>query len=281
MIYRLEEVSKSYATRNGTVPSICGVNFGVVEGEHLALLGPSGAGKTTLFRLLNATLRATAGSLTFAGEEVERMSGRELRAMRKRIGTIYQQHHLVPSLTALENTLCGNLGRWSLLHTIRSTFQPSKQEVDEAMSALEMVGLADKYCCRADELSGGQQQRLAIARVLMQDPDVILADEPMASLDPVLAESIATLLLTLAQDRKRTLIVTLHDVEMALRYFPRIIALREGRIAFDTTPDQVSRDALDALYAANTTHLELAASEANRLPSIDNSGARCEPSCAR
>jgi phosphonate transport system ATP-binding protein len=281
VIYQLEEVSKSYATRNGAVPSVCGVNFGVAEGEHLALLGPSGAGKTTLFRLLNATLRATAGSLTFAGEDVERMSGRELRAMRKRIGTIYQQHHLVPSLTALENTLCGNLARWSLLHTIRSTFQPSKQEIDEAMTALEMVGLADKYCARADELSGGQQQRLAIARVLMQDPDVILADEPMASLDPVLAESIASLLLTLAQDRKRTLIVTLHDVEMALRYFPRIIALREGRIAFDTTPEEVSRDALDGLYAANTTHPELAAPEANRLPGTNNSGARCEPSCAR
>jgi phosphonate transport system ATP-binding protein len=281
VIYRLEEVSKSYATRTGSVPSIRGVNFGVVEGEHLALLGPSGAGKTTLFRLLNATLRATAGSLNFDGENVERMSGRELRAMRKRIGTIYQQHHLVPSLTAIENTLCGNLARWSLLHTIRSTFQPSKPEVDEAMTALELVGLADKYCARADELSGGQQQRLAIARVLMQDPDVILADEPMASLDPVLAELIVSLLLSLAQDRKRTLIVTLHDVEMALRYFPRIIALREGRIAFDTTPDQVSRDALEGLYAANTTHPELAASEANSLPSIDNSGARCEPSCAR
>lgn len=281
MIYHLEEVSKSYATRNGAVPSICGINFGVEEGEHLALLGPSGAGKTTLFRLLNATLRATAGSLTFAGETVEHMSGRELRAMRKRIGTIYQQHHLVPSLTTLENTLCGKLAKWSLLHTIRSTVQPTRQEVDEAMTALEMVGLADKYRARADELSGGQQQRLAIARVLMQDPDVILADEPMASLDPVLAESIASLLLSLAQDRKRTLIVTLHDVEMALRYFPRIIALREGRIAFDTTPDQVSRDVLEALYAANGTHPELAASEANRLPSINNTGATCEPSCAR
>lgn len=281
MIYRLEEVTKSYSTRNGAVPSLRGIGFGVVEGEHLALLGPSGAGKTTLFRLLNATLRATDGSLTFAGEDVERMSGRELRAMRKRIGTIYQQHHLVPSLTAIENTLCGSLAKWSLLHTIRSAFQPSKQEVDEAMNALEMVGLADKYCARADELSGGQQQRLAIARVLMQDPDVILADEPLASLDPVLAESIASLLVTLAQDRKRTLIVTLHDVEMALRYFPRIIALREGRIAFDTTPDKVSRDALEELYAANTAHPELAASEVSRLPGTDNGGARCEPSCAR
>src|SRR5215813_4267112 len=248
MIYRVKDLSKIYPTRNGPVSSIRGVSFDVVEGEQVALLGPSGAGKTTLFRLLNATLRATSGSLAFAGEEVLKMSARELRGMRRHIGTIYQQHHLVPSLTALENALCGNLGRWSLLQTIRSTLRPSKANAEQAMTALEMVGLADKYRARADELSGGQQQRLSIARVLVQDPDVILADEPFASLDPALTESIATLLFTLAQAHKRTLIVTLHDTEMALRYFPRIIALRQGRLAFDTTPAAIRRDELIALY---------------------------------
>ena len=253
MIYCLKDVSKVYSTRHGPVSSISGVSFCVGECEQVALLGPSGAGKTTLFRLLNATLLATSGTLAFADEDVLKMSGRELRGMRRRIGTIYQQHHLVPSLTSLDNTLCGNLGRWSLLHTIRSTFRPSRQEAEQAMLALEMVGLADKYRARADELSGGQQQRLSIARVLVQDPEVILADEPFASLDPALTESIASLLLTLAQDRKRTLIVTLHDREMALRYFPRIIALREGSIAFDRTRNEVSREALEMLYVANTT----------------------------
>jgi phosphonate transport system ATP-binding protein len=281
MIYRLEGMGKVYPTRHGPVSALCGVNFGILEGEQVALLGPSGAGKTTLFRLLNATLRATTGNLSFAGEDVQRMSGRELRAMRRRIGTIYQQHHLVPSLTALENTLCGNLGKWSLLHTVRSALRPARKEVEQAMTALEMVGLADKCRARADELSGGQQQRLAIARVLMQDPDVILADEPLASLDPALAESIASLLFALTQDRKRTLIVTLHDVEMALRYFPRIIALRGGCIAFDTTPDELNREALEKLYAANTSRKELAAYEANSQLDINKSGARCEPSCAR
>jgi phosphonate transport system ATP-binding protein len=281
MIYRLQDISKAYPTRHGPVPSISGVSFCVVEGEQVALLGPSGAGKTTLFRLLNATLLATSGSLAFAGEDVLKMSARELRGMRRRIGTIYQQHHLVPSLTSLENTLCGNLGRWSLLHTIRSTFRPSKQEADQAMAALEMVGLADKYRARADELSGGQQQRLSIARVLVQDPEVILADEPFASLDPALTESIASLLLTLAQDRKRTLIVTLHDREMALRYFPRIVALREGSIAFDMTRDEVSREALEALYVANTNQQGTVACEVDRSPTIGKSGASCEPTCAR
>jgi phosphonate transport system ATP-binding protein len=257
------------------------VSFCVDEREQVALLGPSGAGKTTLFRLLNATLLATSGSLAFDGEDVLRKSARELRGMRRRIGTIYQQHHLVPSLTSLENTLCGNLGRWSLLHTIRSTFRPSKQEAEQAMTALELVGLSDKYRARADELSGGQQQRLSIARVLVQDPDVILADEPFASLDPALTESIASLLLTLAQDRKRTLIVTLHDREMALRYFPRIIALREGGIAFDMTRDEFSREALEGLYVANTNQQGSVACEIDRSPTIGKGDARCDPSCAR
>src|SRR5262245_65848873 len=174
MIYRLEEVTKLYPTRHGQVPSIRGITFDVLEGEQVAVLGPSGSGKTTLFRLLNATLRATAGALSFADERVDRLSGRELRAMRRRIGTVYQQHHLVPSLSALQNTLCGKLGEWSLPHTIRSMFRPYGKEIEQAMIALEMVGLTDKHRARADELSGGQQQRLAIARVLMQDPDVIL-----------------------------------------------------------------------------------------------------------
>jgi phosphonate transport system ATP-binding protein len=221
----------------------------VAPGERVALIGPSGAGKTTLFRLLNATLRPTSGVLEFEGRDVGALSGRELRSVRQRIGTIYQQHQLVPSLTALDNTLCGQLGQWSLLHTLRSAIRPVRADAERATAALEAVGLGDKIHTRADELSGGQQQRLAIARVLMQDPDVILADEPFASLDPALTESIAALLLGLVEDGQRTLVVTLHDVELAFRYFPRMVALRNGRLAFDSPAAQVSREALDALYA--------------------------------
>jgi phosphonate transport system ATP-binding protein len=281
MIYRLDGVSKLYPTRHGPVQSISGISFHVLEGEQVAVLGPSGSGKTTLFRLLNATLEATSGNIVFAGERVDHMSGRKLRNMRRCIGTIYQQHHLVPSLSALQNTLCGRLGNWSLLHTIRSMFYPHKEEVEQAMIALGMVGLADKYRARADELSGGQQQRLAIARVLMQDPDVILADEPFASLDPALTELMASLLLSLGQNRNRTLIVTLHDVDMALRYFPRIIALREGRIAFDLAPDQISREALDELYVVEATRQESPGEQTDGRSNIGKSGAKGESSCAR
>jgi phosphonate transport system ATP-binding protein len=249
MIYSLDGVTKVYETRNGGVRSLNGVSFDVRPGEQVALLGPSGAGKTTLFRLLNATLRPTEGRVRFDGRDIGGVSGRELRAMRRRIGTIYQQNHLVPSLSALENTLCGRLGYWSLTHTLRSRVRPAREERDRAIAVLASVGLADKENARADELSGGQQQRLAIARVLMQDPDVILADEPFASLDPALTESIASLLTGLARERDKTLVATLHDVDLALRFFPRIIALRLGTVAFDLPSAAVSREALDELYA--------------------------------
>ena len=281
MIYSLSEISKAYPTRQGTVHSLKGLTFEVQPGEQVALLGPSGAGKSTLFRLLNATLRPTSGLLHFNGNDVGSMSGRELREMRQRIGTIYQQHYLVPSLTVLENALCGRLGRWSLWSTIRSKVRPAKSEIEAAMENLELVGLADKHQARADELSGGQQQRLAIARMLMQNPNVILADEPFASLDPALTESMASLLMRLVEKGKHTLVTTLHDVEMALRHFPRIIALREGRVVFDTTADQVSRDAIDALYACNSTPQESALVEIEQWGKADTSEPRCQSSCAR
>jgi len=249
VIYSLKDITKNYQSRNGPVRALDRLTLDVQPFERVALLGPSGAGKTTLFRLLNATLRPTSGTLSFDGSDVGAMSSRELRQMRRRIGTIYQQHQLVPSLSAFENTLCGKLGSWSLLETLRSAARPAKRDAEQAMAALEAVGLADKRNARADELSGGQQQRLTIARVLMQDPDVILADEPFASLDPALTESVASLLLELVQNGKRTLVATLHDVDLALRYFPRVAALRDARILFDKAPSDVSREDLDTLYS--------------------------------
>jgi phosphonate transport system ATP-binding protein len=260
VIYSLKDITRKYQSRNGPVRALDGLTFEVKPFERVALLGPSGAGKTTLFRLLNATLRPTSGRLSFDMKDVSGMSSRELRMMRRRIGTIYQQHQLVPSLSALDNTLCGKLGSWSLFRTIKNAARPTKRDTELAMHALEAVGLAEKALARADELSGGQQQRLTISRVLMQDPDVILADEPFASLDPALTESIASLLLELAQDGKRTMVATMHDVDLALRYFPRIIALRDGRILFDKSPSDVSREDLDILYGDESrTGVELRA----------------------
>ena len=268
MIYSIIEVSKTYDTRNGEVCALNDLSFHVRRGERVALLGHSGAGKTTLFRLLNATLKPTNGTLRFDGEDLSSLSGRDLRSVRRRIGTIYQQQHLVPSLSVLENTLCGKLGSWSFVSTLISLVRPRKQEIAQAQAALESVGLADKQRARADELSGGQQQRLTIARVLMQDPDVILADEPFASLDPALAETISSLLLGLASNSHRTLVATMHDVELALKLFPRIIGIREGRIVFDLAAAAVDRVAVAGLYAGEQTDgtggaVGTAAAEAN------------------
>jgi phosphonate transport system ATP-binding protein len=280
VIYSLKGISKSYNTRNGAVQALDSLTFDVQKGARVALLGPSGAGKTTLFRLFNATLRPTSGVLGFDGRDVNAMSSSDLRSIRRRIGTIYQQPHLVPSLSALENTLCGRLGSWSLIHTLRNIVRPSEGDIKQAIVALESVGLADKQNARADELSGGQQQRLTIARVLMQEPDVILADEPFASLDPTLTETVASLLMDLVTNGRRTLVATMHDVDLALRLFPRIIGLREGRIVFDQAAVNVDREAIAALYAGeqpvNPTSLEL-----NDWLATAKSQANREPSCAR
>lgn len=256
MIYTLNGVSKQFSTRDGAVCALARLDLKVGTGERVALIGRSGVGKSTLFRLLNATLRPTGGELSFEGREVSSMSARELRAMRRRIGTIYQQHHLVPSLTALDNALCGRLGRWSLLQTVRSVLRPAREDVERAMDALEKVGLADKRAARADELSGGQQQRLAIARALVQNPDVILADEPVASLDPALSESITNLLLKLADDGRRTLLVSLHAVDLARRYFPRVVAMRGGSVVFDVCSEALSADMLEDVFADERAEAE-------------------------
>lgn len=280
MIYSLKDVCKSYGTRNGVVRALDGLTFDVEQGERVALLGPSGAGKTTLFRLFNATLRPTSGSLRFSGRDLSAMSGRDLRSARRGIGTIYQQPHLVPTLSALQNTLCGRLGSWTLIHTLHNIVRPSQDDTKRAIAALESVGLADKHNARADELSGGQQQRLTIARVLMQDPEVILADEPFASLDPALTETVASLLMKLIANGKRTLVATMHDVELALRLFPRIIGIRDGEMVFDKPAVRVDREAIGALYAGEEVAKAARLESGNWSETAGNESSR-EPSCAR
>jgi len=249
VIYLLDSVTKVYRQGRASVRALGKVSLQITEGAHIALLGPSGAGKSTLFRLLNATIRPTEGKLLFEGKDLSRMTGAQIRSTRRRIGTIYQQHNLVPSLSVLQNTLCGGLGRWSLAHTVRGMFRPHREDLEKAERAIECVGLIDKRDARADELSGGQQQRVAIARTLMQDPDVILADEPVASLDPRLADEIIDLLIQVAAQNKRTLVVSLHKVDVAVQRLPRIVALRNGGIEFDAASSDVSQSALKDLYS--------------------------------
>ncbi|MFQ5946218.1 MAG: phosphonate ABC transporter ATP-binding protein, partial [Anaerolineae bacterium] len=223
------------------------VSMKIAPGEQVAVIGPSGAGKTTLFRLLNLTLRPDGGRLWLGDLDMGELHGRPLRAARRRIGTVYQQHNLVPRLPVVHNVLAGRLGSWSGWGAAWSLLRP--QELDSAHAALSQVGIPEKLYARTDELSGGQQQRVAIARVLIQDPAVILADEPVASVDPNLAHSIVKLLLEISRASGKTLLMNLHSVELALTYFPRIIGFREGRIQFDRPPVELTEDLLARLYA--------------------------------
>jgi phosphonate transport system ATP-binding protein len=245
-VYELRELRKAFP--DGTV-AVEGISLSVGPGEHVAVIGPSGAGKTTLFRILNLTLRPTSGSLRIGGVDVAALSDDELRRQRRRIGTIYQQHNLVGRLRVVHNVLAGNLGRWSTAQALASLIRP--RGVEAARQALTQVGIPEKLYARTDALSGGQQQRVAVARVLIQNPDIILADEPVSSVDPSLAVTIVTLLRDLAHESRKTLLVNLHSVDLALAYFPRIVGIRDGRISFDLAPDKVTDELLQALYAGH------------------------------
>jgi len=245
-MYELDGLRKVFA--DGAV-ALDGISLTVAPGEHVAFIGPSGAGKTTLFRILNLTIRPTAGRLIFEGRDVAGLSDRAIRRVRTRIGTVYQQQNLVGRLRVVHNVLAGNLGRWSAAEALASLVRP--RDVPEAGRALAQVGIPEKLWARTDQLSGGQQQRVAIARVLVQDPDVILADEPVSAVDPSLAVSIVALLRDLSHESRKTLLMNLHSVDLALGYFPRIVGIREGRVLFDLAPDKVRPQLLAELYAGH------------------------------
>jgi len=244
--YRLESVRKEFGRQQ---VALDGVDLRIARGERVALIGPSGAGKTTLFRLLNCTLRPSSGKLCIGDDHVEALHGRRLRHVRRRIGSVYQQHNLVPRLRVVHNVLAGQLGAWPLWRSLFSLCKPA--DVELAHNVLTRVEIADKLFERTDELSGGQQQRVAIARVLVQNPDVVLADEPVSSVDPTLASTIVRLLVDIAEGAQKTLLVSLHSVDLALAYFPRIVGIHRGRVAFDLPPDKVTEAMLEQLYSGN------------------------------
>ena len=245
-MYELQGIRKVFA---GGTAALDDVSLTVARGEHVAFIGPSGAGKTTLVRILNLTLRPTSGKLRFDGRDVADLSDADLRTTRTRIGTIYQQQNLVGRLRVVHNVLAGNLGRWTATQALASLAMP---RVAPAERALAKVGIPEKLWARTDELSGGQQQRVAIARVLVQDPDVILADEPVSSVDPSLATSLVALLRDLSQSVGKTLCMNLHSVDLALTHFPRIVGIRDGRVHFDLAPEKVTGELLGELYAGHS-----------------------------
>ncbi|HEY1728475.1 MAG TPA: ATP-binding cassette domain-containing protein [Candidatus Baltobacteraceae bacterium] len=207
-----------------------GVNLEIASGETVALVGSSGSGKTTLLRTINALVPVTSGNVIVDGTHVESLRGKALRAMRTRLAFIAQHHDLVDRLRVHQNVMAGALGRWSAMHALRYLAVPLPAELEEARAALERVGIPDKLRAKTSDLSGGERQRVAIARALVQRPEAILADEPVASLDPQLASQILELLTALAREGGLALVCSLHQPQLAERHFDRIVRLERGRL---------------------------------------------------
>ena len=237
----LTGVSKRFP--NGTL-ALDNVSLEVPKGQLLSLIGLSGSGKSTLMRHLNGLHKPTSGSVKVLGTEVSSASNRELRAVRRNVGFVFQQFGLVGRATCLENVLSGALGR--LGGPRYGVWSYPKQLRREAFDHLDRVGLAPQAYQRADTLSGGQMQRVAIARTIMQQPVILLADEPVASLDPESSAQVLELMLQVATEEKMTIIVTLHQVELAMGWAHRIVGLRDGRVVLDRDATGLSQaDVMD------------------------------------
>ncbi len=244
---RLSGASVSYG---GAPPVLSDVDLQIEPGEHVALVGPSGAGKSTLLALCNGMLRPSAGRVEVLGVDLAALGPAERRAVRSRVGTIHQQLHLVGPLRVLHNVNAGRLGAWGTLRAIASLVRPL--DVATVADALGRVGIEEMLHRRTDRLSGGEQQRVALARILVQDPDLILADEPVSSLDPTNSAEVISLLTTVVAGRERTLLVSLHDFDIARSRCRRMVGLRDGRVVFDLPASEVDDDARDELYRART-----------------------------
>ena len=227
-----------------------GVSLAIQHGEKVALIGPSGAGKTTLLRLIGASLRPSEGRLSVLGENPWQLAPRALRRLRARIGLIHQSPPIPPRQRAITAILAGRLGAWPWWRSAASLIYPS--DITGARDALARLDLADRLFDRCDRLSGGQLQRVGVARVLYQQPDLILADEPVSAMDPSLADLTIQQLDADATQRGVTLIASLHAVDLALRWFPRIIGVKSGEIAFDLASSAVSETLLRDLYASES-----------------------------
>lgn len=235
----------AYTHPNGT-QALRSINLRIDADEQVAIIGSSGAGKTTLLKLLATSLMASSGELELLQQHPRRLRSGALRQLRSRIGLIHQSPPLPPRQRVVTAVLAGRLGQWSLARACLSLCYPS--DISGARAELSRLDLSDKLFARCDQLSGGQQQRVGIARVLYQQPDLMLADEPVSAMDPVLAEHTLNTLGSIARERGVPLIASLHAVELALRHFPRIIGLRAGEILFDKAAETVSQQDLDALY---------------------------------
>lgn len=242
-LLELRGVSKSY---NGRAKALSDISLSIGRGEFVSVIGSSGAGKSTMLRCVNRLIDPTEGTVTFDGRDITRVRGRELRQCRRRIAMVFQHYNLVYRATAIENVLQGRLGYKSTLAGALGIF--SEDEKRRAFNILDQVGLADFAYTRADQLSGGQKQRVGIARALVQDPLLMLADEPIASLDPKSSRTVMKHLRWAADELGVACLVNLHQVDFALEFSDRIVALKAGELVFDGAPSELTSAKVAEIY---------------------------------
>ena len=242
-LLNIESVSKSYT---GKAKALEGVSLTIERGQFVSIIGSSGAGKSTLLRCINRLIDPTSGRVEFDGKEVTKLGKRELRQIRRRISMVFQHYNLVYRSTAIENVLQGRLGYKSSIAGILGLY--TEDEKAQAFGILDPLGLAEFAYRRCDQLSGGQKQRVGIARALVQDPLLILADEPIASLDPKSSRAIMEHLRWAADDLGIACLVNLHQVDYAIEFSDRIIGLKDGKLVFDGTPAELDAKAIADIY---------------------------------
>ncbi|MCT8160211.1 phosphonate ABC transporter ATP-binding protein [Pseudoruegeria sp. SHC-113] len=250
----LQRVTKRF----GDKTAVDAVSFHVAKPMMIGIIGRSGAGKSTLLRMVNRLSDATDGQITFDGEEITALTGKARRHWQSRCAMIFQQFNLVPRMDVASNVLHGTLNRRSTLATLFNLYPQS--DIHRAIEILDRLGIAEQAPKRAEALSGGQQQRVAIARALMQDPAIILADEPIASLDPMNAQIVMQALRSIHEEDGRTVIANLHTLDTARRFCDRVIGMRDGRVVFDGTPEQLTTGVARDIYGAGDDFSEAATS---------------------
>lgn len=242
----------------GANTAVDAVSFDVDRSMMIGIIGRSGAGKSTLLRMMNRLTSASTGEIIFEGRDVTKLRGADRRAWQSNCAMIFQQFNLVPRMDVVSNVLHGTLNRRSTLATMFNIFP--REDVIRAIEILDRLGIAQHAPKRAEALSGGQQQRVAIARALMQDPKIILADEPIASLDPMNAQVVMQALRDIHEQDGRMVIANLHTLDTARRYCDRVIGMRDGRIVFDGTPEQLTTGVARDIYGADASFSEAATS---------------------
>ncbi|MGE5401491.1 MAG: phosphonate ABC transporter ATP-binding protein [Ignavibacteriales bacterium] len=252
MLLKVDNLHKMYKT--GT-HALKGVSFDVREGEFLVIIGLSGSGKSTLLRCINRLLEPTKGSIEFMGKDISHVKGEDLRSVHQQIAMVFQHFNLIHRRSVLTNVLTGRLASMGTLDSILERFSPETYE--DAYRCLRIVGIEEKADVRADSLSGGQQQRVAIARSLMQNPKLLLADEPVASLDPATSNSVMQYFERVNKEFGTTVICNLHFLSLVRRYATRVIALREGMIVYEGAPKDIDEEWFRTIYGEEAQEVEI------------------------